>query len=73
MTQEAMGLIRKFREERNWDQFHNPKDVAIYCIYMAYACGQDMDEIVREKMRKNAEKDPVEKAYGSREKYTQLG
>lgn len=111
MTQETIGLIRKFREERNWDQFHNPKDVAIsicleaaellevfqwsaedvrcegkldkireeladvaiYCIHMADACGLDMDEIVREKMKKNAEKYPVEKAYGSKEKYTELG
>ena len=32
----------------------------------------DMDEIVQEKIKKNEEKYPVEKAYGSKEKYTEL-
>ena len=44
-----------------------------YCILMADACELDMDEIIREKVRKNAEKYPVEKAYGHKEKYTELG
>ena len=48
-------------------------DVLNYCILMADACGLDMDEIIREKVRKNAEKYPVEKAYGHKEKYTELG
>ena len=26
---EAMELVRRFCEERDWDQFHNPKDLAI--------------------------------------------
>lgn len=26
---EAMDLVRRFCEERDWDQFHNPKDLAI--------------------------------------------
>lgn len=39
---------------------------------MADACGLDLDVIVREKLKKNNEKYPVEKAYGSREKYTEL-
>lgn len=110
MTQETIEQVLKFRDDRNWKQFHNPKDLAIsicleaaellevfqwsaadvrcaektdkireeladvvnYCILMADACGLDLDEIVQEKIRKNAEKYPVEKAYGSKEKYTGL-
>ena len=110
MTQKTMEQVLKFRDDRDWKQFHNPKDLAIsicleaaellevfqwsaddvqcaektdkireeladvvnYCILMADACGLDLDEIVQEKIRKNAEKYPVEKAYGSKEKYTEL-
>ena len=110
MTQETIDMVLKFRDDRNWKQFHNPKDLAIslsleaaellevfqwsgtdvncegkigkireeladvvnYCILMADACGLDLDEIVQEKVRRNAEKYPVEKAYGSAKKYTEL-
>lgn len=105
-----MNEVLKFRDDRNWKQFHNPKDLAIsisleaaellevfqwsaedvtcdnkmdkikeeladvvnYCILMADVCGLDLDEIVREKIKRNSEKYPVEKAYGSKEKYTEL-
>ena len=43
-----------------------------YCILMADACGLDLDEIVREKVKLNNEKYPVEQAFGSKEKYTEL-
>lgn len=110
MTQETIETVLRFRDERNWKQFHNPKDLAIsisleaaellevfqwsaedtrcedkmdkireeladvlnYCILMADACGLDLDEIVAEKVKKNARKYPVEKAFGSKEKYTEL-
>ena len=110
MTQETIEQVLKFRDDRNWKQFHTPKDLAIsisleaaerlevfqwsaddvrcsekadrireeladvvnYCILMADVCGLDLDEIVQEKIRKNAEKYPVEKAYGSKKKYTEL-
>lgn len=110
MKQETIDQVLKFRDDRNWRQFHNPKDLAIsicleaaellevfqwsaedvqcgdkkdkireeladvlnYCILMADVCGLDMDEIVLEKIKKNEEKYPVEKAYGRREKYTEL-
>lgn len=29
MTQETIDQILKFRDERDWKQFHNPKDLAI--------------------------------------------
>ena len=110
MTQETMNQVLKFRDDRNWKQFHNPKDLAIsisleaaellevfqwsaddvicadkmdkireeladvvnFCVLMADACGLDLDEIVQAKIQKNNEKYPVEKAYGSKEKYTEL-
>ena len=29
MTEETINKIMKFRDERDWKQFHNPKDLAI--------------------------------------------
>lgn len=110
MTRETIEQVLKFRDDRNWKQFHNPKDLAIsvsleaaellevfqwsgsdtecgdrkdrireeladvltYCILMADACGLDMDEIVREKLKRNNEKYPVEKARNSAKKYSEL-
>ena len=110
MKQETVDMILKFRDDRNWKQFHNPKDLAIsisleaaellevfqwsgadlecrdkldkikealadvvnYAVLMADACGLDLDEIVREKVRRNEEKYPVEKAFGNKAKYTEL-
>ena len=56
--------IDKIREEL--------ADVVNYCILMADSCGLDLDEIVQEKVKLNSEKYPVEKAFGSKEKYTEL-
>lgn len=102
--------IVKFRDDRNWKQFHNPKDLAIslsleaaelleifqwsgsdtsdegkkekiaeeladvmlYSLLMADATGLDVKEIMLNKIEKNCEKYPVEKAYGSSKKYTEL-
>ena len=110
MTQEAINQVLKFRDDRNWKQFHNPKDLAIsisleaaellevfqwsgedtvcedkkdkireeladvlnYCILMADICGLDMDEIIQEKVKKNNEKYPVERAKDSAKKYDEL-
>ncbi len=110
MKQETVDMILKFRDDRSWKQFHNPKDLAIsisleaaellevfqwsgadlecrdkldkikeeladvvnYAVLMADACGLDLDEIVREKVRRNEEKYPVEKAFGNKAKYTEL-
>lgn len=102
-----MNDIDSFTRERDWDQFHNPKDLAIalsieaselletflwkeseganidkvkeeladvfnYAFLMASKFGFDVDEIVREKMAKNAAKYPVEKAKGVATKYNEL-
>lgn len=110
MNQETIDQILKFRDDRDWKQFHNPKDLAIsisleaaellevfqwsaedvtcsdkidkikeeladvanYCVLMADACGLDLDEIVREKIKRNEEKYPIEKSKGSKEKYTKF-
>ena len=29
ISNETVELIKKFRDDRNWKQFHNPKDLAI--------------------------------------------
>ena len=47
-------------------------DVLNYCVLMADACGLDIDEIVQDKIKRNNEKYPVEKARGSKEKYNKL-
>jgi NTP pyrophosphatase (non-canonical NTP hydrolase) len=96
-----------FRNERDWEQFHNPKDLAIaisaeagellecflwkdaddakldkikeeladvlaYSLLLAHRCGLNVTEIVEAKIRKNAEKYPIEKAKGSAKKYDEL-
>lgn len=99
-----------FRDERNWKQYHNPKDLAIslsieasellenfqwknseeaielnaeairdevadvatYLILLCEELGIDLNEAIRLKMKQNAEKYPIEKAYGSNKKYTEL-
>lgn len=29
MTKETIDMVLKFRDDRNWKQFHNPKDLAL--------------------------------------------
>ena len=47
-------------------------DVLIYCVYMADAIGADIPSVMAEKIEKNAQKYPVEKAKGSSKKYDEL-
>jgi len=96
-----------FRDERDWAQFHNPKDLAValnieagelleaflwknhkeadkekvteeladvfaYAFLLADKYGLDVNEIVSEKINKNAAKYPVEKAKGTAKKYDEL-
>lgn len=97
----------KFRNDRDWDQFHNPKDLALainveagellelflwkkseeakiervreeladvlaFSFLMANKYGFDIKEIVLEKIAKNGEKYPVDKAKGTARKYNDL-
>ena len=99
--------VNQFTEERDWDQFHNPKDLAIaisleaaelleaflwkkpeeakvekikeeladvinYSLLLASKYDLDIYQIVMEKLQRNAEKYPVEKARGSAKKYNEL-
>ena len=106
MKQETIDEILKFTEDRDWDQYHSPAnlaksiciesaellecfqwddqnfdidhvkeelaDVMVYCVDMVYKLGLDMDEIIHDKMQKNAAKYPVDKAKGSAKKYNEL-
>ena len=29
ISKETIEIVKKFRDDRNWRQFHNPKDLAI--------------------------------------------
>lgn len=105
--EEILNELRRFNAERDWDQFHNGKDLAIgisieasellesflwkdpndvnqqkireeladvlnYAFQMADKYGLDIKEIMMDKIRRNAEKYPVEKAKGSAKKYNEL-
>jgi NTP pyrophosphatase (non-canonical NTP hydrolase) len=102
--------LQKFRDARNWKQFHNSKDLALaisieaaelnelflwktveesekvdknklkeeladvlaFSLLLAGKHGFDVKEMVLEKIRKNNEKYPVEKAKGTAKKYNEL-
>ena len=105
--EELRKAIVQFTQERDWDQFHNGKDLALalsieaaelneaflwkdpkdvnvekvkeeladvfnYAIQIADKYDLDVKQIVLDKLKKNAEKYPVEKAYGSAKKYNEL-
>lgn len=113
--QEIKDKVLHFAQERDWEQFHSPKnlsmaisaeaaelmehflwttpeasrtdlanpklrskveeelaDVFIFAIEFANMTGIDISAIIEKKMRRNAEKYPVEKAKGRSDKYTDL-
>ena len=105
ISRETIDRILAFTEERDWDQFHSPEnlaksisieaaellecfqwsgeydpqavreelaDVLNYCVQLSEKLGLDMDQILLEKLEKNARKYPVEKARGRNTKYTDL-
>ena len=47
-------------------------DVLLYLLLIADRAGIDLEAAARAKLEKNAAKYPVEKAYGSSRKYTEL-
>ncbi|HAE40021.1 MAG TPA: nucleotide pyrophosphohydrolase [Candidatus Riflebacteria bacterium] len=109
-------LLKKliiFRQERNWEKFHTPKDLSmaaaieaaelmqeflwkteeevkaqvskdkerfadeiadtvVYLMLLADDLGIDMYEAIERKMKKNAERYPVDKCRGKATKYTNL-
>lgn len=105
--EELREAIVQFTQERDWDQFHNGKDLALalsieaaelneaflwkdaskvnvdkvkeeladifnYAILIADKYDLDIKQIVLDKIKRNAEKYPVDKAYGSAKKYDEL-
>ncbi|MFS8615814.1 MAG: nucleotide pyrophosphohydrolase [Solitalea sp.] len=99
--------LQQFAKERDWEQFHNPKDLALalsieaaelnelflwkkpedadpekikdeladvfaYAIQLAAKYELDIGQIVAEKIARNSEKYPVDKAKGNARKYTEL-
>lgn len=105
--QEIIEELRTFNQERDWDQFHNGKDLAIglsveaselleaflwkkpedvsidkvreeladvlnYAFQMADKYDLDIKKIMLDKIARNAQKYPVEKAKGSAKKYNEL-
>lgn len=48
-------------------------DILLYLLLIANTAGIDLAEAARAKLVKNAQKYPVEKSFGSRAKYTELG
>lgn len=110
---ELRDALRRFAAERDWDQFHSPKnlasalvveagellerfqwlseeqsralsakdkekvaeemaDVFFYLIRLADKLDLDLLEVARDKIARNAEKYPVDKARGNAKKYTDL-
>ena len=106
-SEEIIEALLKFRNERDWEQFHNPKDLAIainieagellelflwknaddaskekvkeeladifaYAFLIAKKYQFDIKEIIMEKIKKNAEKYPVDKSKSNAKKYNEL-
>jgi NTP pyrophosphatase (non-canonical NTP hydrolase) len=106
-SEELIQALLKFRNERDWEQFHNAKDLAIalnveagellelflwknadeankervkeeladvfsFAFLLAEKYQFDVKEIVLEKIQRNAEKYPIEKAKGTAIKYNEL-
>lgn len=105
--EELQSKIKQFTVDRDWDQFHDGKNLAIalsleasellesflwkksedakiekireeladlfnYAFLIADKYGLNVKEIVLEKLAKNGEKYPVEKAKGTAKKYNEL-
>jgi NTP pyrophosphatase (non-canonical NTP hydrolase) len=104
---EITKALIKFRNERDWDQFHNPKDLAValsieasellenflwkspeeadkekvkeeladvlaYSLLLAEKYEFNVKDILLDKIKKNGEKYPIEKAKGTAKKYNEL-
>ena len=104
---ELQKALIDFRDEREWEQFHNPKDLALalsieaaelnelflwkkpeeadqqkvkeeladvlaYALLLASTYNLDINQIVLDKIKKNGEKYPVDRAKGTAKKYNEL-
>lgn len=72
---ESAELLEHFQWQKEYDELEvadELADVLIYCLYMADALDFDVKEIIRNKMKKNAMKYPIEKSKGNAKKYTEF-
>lgn len=72
---EAAELLEHFQWGNDYDISEVSEelaDVLIYCLYMADALDLDIEEIILNKMEKNAVKYPVNKSKGNAKKYTEF-
>lgn len=72
---EAGELLECFQWNSKYDKEHvceELADVVNYCILMADRLGVDLQEILLEKLEKNRQKYPVDKAKGNSKKYNEL-
>ena len=72
---ESAELLEQFQ----WQNEYNEEEIAdeladvlIYCIYMASAMNLDINEIILNKMAKNAIKYPIDKSKGNDKKYMEF-
>ncbi|WP_296881507.1 nucleotide pyrophosphohydrolase [uncultured Methanobrevibacter sp.] len=72
---EAAELLEHFQWGKEYDieeVGEELADVLIYCMYMADALDLDINEIIFDKMEKNAIKYPIDKSKGNALKYTEF-
>lgn len=72
---EAGELLECFQWNNNYDKekiCEELADVVNYCIVMADQLHVDLEQIVLDKLEKNRQKYPVEKAKGTSKKYNEL-
>ena len=72
---EAGELLECFQWNDNYDKekvCEELADVVNYCIVMANQLQVDLETIVLDKLEKNCQKYPVEKAKGNSKKYNEL-
>ncbi|HBB91314.1 MAG: nucleotide pyrophosphohydrolase [Bacteroidetes bacterium GWF2_49_14] len=66
---EEVEEVEKVEQQKIADEL---ADVLVYALMFAHRNGLDVETIIREKMKKNGEKYPVDKAKGKATKYDQL-
>ncbi len=72
---EAGELLECFQWNNNYnleDVCDELADVMNYCVVMANRLGVDLEKIMLDKLEKNRQKYPVEKAKGNSKKYNEL-
>jgi NTP pyrophosphatase (non-canonical NTP hydrolase) len=80
LSLEAGELLENFQwktsEEAVQENFENMKDeladVVIYALLLSHELGIDLEQAIMDKMKKNEQKYPIEKSFGSKKKYSEL-